>query len=58
LYVDSDAAEPRIGASDDRRVVTLKGCRAVELTVKISAHPPMVCPRMDDILSPSRLSLK
>ncbi len=43
---------------DDRRAVTFKGFKAVELVVKINARASTVCPRMDDILSPSPLTLK
>ena len=43
---------------DDRRAVTFRGFRVVELVVKINARPSTVCQRMDDILSPSPLTLK
>jgi len=43
---------------DDRRAVTFLRFRVVELVVKINARPSTVCPRMDDILSPSPLTLK
>ncbi len=42
----------------DRRAVTFRGFRVVELVVKINARPSTVCQRMDDILSPSPLTLK
>ena len=43
---------------DDRRAVTLLSFRVVELVVKINARPSTVCQKMDDILSPSPLTLK
>jgi hypothetical protein len=43
---------------DGRRAVTFKGFTAIELAGKINARPPTVCPRMDDILSPSFMHMK